>query len=374
MALETFTRYFFAHDRLNYARMIPVYLADMKSLQKSDASIYDEFLQGNWVVNKNPYVPLYSIGADHGLEQINCAMKVSGGLVGITLNPSARTKFFLISPELARLAGEAQQMAGVLPNTRIHHHDLSTSILERHERNIEKLTSTLRSFTNPFAEDSEDLFNLVTKAVMPDEVQDDLCSQSEIGRMMFDVFVAERIKTGKTNLWFPMKKRRLNTWKCFGKSIRVKSGEQVVELKEDRSLFARMLVVSKSRPDINLKESIGKYEFSVVPRSLFAADGTMLHCSIKSKLMTILEKLPLDEVPSLDQTDENAAGISTSSQSTVTVGIAEFDIAIAKLEVTLVDAMATVQSMGKPEWIKNCSQLTSSAVYSCNIMTIVRCI
>ena len=52
MALETFTRYFFAHDRLNYARMIPAYLADMKSLQKSDASIYDELLQGNWVVNK----------------------------------------------------------------------------------------------------------------------------------------------------------------------------------------------------------------------------------------------------------------------------------------------------------------------------------
>ena len=41
----------------------------------------------------------------------------------------------------------------------------------------------------------------------------------------------------------------------------------------------------------------------------------------------------------------------------MTVGITESDIAIAKLEVTLVDAMATVQSMGKPEWIKNCSQL-----------------
>ena len=41
----------------------------------------------------------------------------------------------------------------------------------------------------------------------------------------------------------------------------------------------------------------------------------------------------------------------------MTVGIAESDIAIAKLEVTLVDAMATVQSMGKPEWIKNCTQL-----------------
>ena len=51
-----------------------------------------------------------------------------------------------------------------------------------------------------------------------------------------------------------------------------------MEPKEDRTFFARMLVVCKSRPDINLKESICKYEFSVVPRSLFAADGILLLC------------------------------------------------------------------------------------------------
>ena len=48
----------------------------------------------------------------------------------------------------------------------------------------------------------------------------------------------------------------------------------MVELKEDRSLFARMLVVCKSRPEVNLKESIGKHEFPAVRRSVFAADGT----------------------------------------------------------------------------------------------------
>ena len=51
-ALELFTKYFFAHDRLNYTRMIPVYLAEMKSLQKSDPDIYSEVLDGNWIVNK----------------------------------------------------------------------------------------------------------------------------------------------------------------------------------------------------------------------------------------------------------------------------------------------------------------------------------
>ena len=98
-ALETLTKYFFAHDRLNYACMIPVHLAKVKSLGEFDDSMYDSLCKvANWVVNKNQCVLFCSIGANHGLEQINCTMKVSGRLVGITLNSSAHTTFFLISP------------------------------------------------------------------------------------------------------------------------------------------------------------------------------------------------------------------------------------------------------------------------------------
>lgn len=50
-SLEIFTRYFFAHDRLNYARMIPLYLVEMKSLKTTDPDIEAEFQNGNWVVN-----------------------------------------------------------------------------------------------------------------------------------------------------------------------------------------------------------------------------------------------------------------------------------------------------------------------------------
>ena len=111
-ALEKFTKYYFAHDRLNYARMIPLYLAEMKALPLNDPDVYREFLDGNWVVNKNQSVPFCGLGADNGLEHINRSMKVSGRLVGITLNPSARAKFFLIAPELARLAEQAKDMQG----------------------------------------------------------------------------------------------------------------------------------------------------------------------------------------------------------------------------------------------------------------------
>ena len=88
-ALHSFTKYFFAHNDLNYSRMIPLYLAEMEELPRTDPEIYSEFLSGNWVVNKNQVVPFCAIGADHGREQVNRSMKVTGGLVGITLNQAA---------------------------------------------------------------------------------------------------------------------------------------------------------------------------------------------------------------------------------------------------------------------------------------------
>jgi len=69
--------------------------------------------------------------------------------------------------------------------------------------------------------------------------------------------------------------------------------DEAIELQEDRSLFSSLMVAGMStrKPDIDFKEAIGQYEFSVVPRSMFAQDGTMLHCSAKRALMTILVKL-----------------------------------------------------------------------------------
>ena len=99
-----------------------------------------------------------------------------------------------------------------------------------------------------------------------------------------------------------------------------------------------MMVICKSRPE-KLKEAMGVYEFSVVPRSMFAADGNMLHCSTKSALMSILEKLPSDRsVEQAEPTDQ----------------LANADV---QMKVSIVDGMAEVQALDKPDWIKTCSDL-----------------
>ena len=89
-----------------------------------------------------------------------------------------------------------------------------------------------------------------------------------------------------------MTKTSLKTWKTANKTTVVKGKSKTVQLKQDRNLFARLLIVTKSRSEINLREALGLYEFSSTPRCLFSGDGTILICQDKSKLANILEQYP----------------------------------------------------------------------------------
>ena len=96
-----------------------------------------------------------SLGADNALEHVNHSMKVSEQLISITLNPNARSKYFLIASELARLAEKAKETSGVSAcKTEKHHHSLSTAVRAHQEKNIKQLTTSFRNFTNPFLDET----------------------------------------------------------------------------------------------------------------------------------------------------------------------------------------------------------------------------
>ena len=137
-ALKSFTKYFFAYDRPNYVRMIPLHPAEMEVLPKSDPEIYEDFLSGNWVVNKNLDTAFCTFGA--ALERLNRKMKVSGGIAGITLNPNARVKFFLIAPELSQLSAQAKSiMAGVsFSRERFHHYTLTSAVAQNVKKDLKE--------------------------------------------------------------------------------------------------------------------------------------------------------------------------------------------------------------------------------------------
>ena len=51
-SLEKLCGLFFSQNRLKYAQYIPEYIAKMHELENSDPSIWQEFLQGNFCVEK----------------------------------------------------------------------------------------------------------------------------------------------------------------------------------------------------------------------------------------------------------------------------------------------------------------------------------
>ena len=163
-------------------------------------------------------------------------MKVTGGLVGITQNASARERLFLTAPELSRLAEEAHVMAASPTATRKEHHDLSLAVWTRQEENIAQLKSVLQSAINPMKYKDEDLTNIITKVVMPAEVQTDVCNQDDIGQRKYIKFVVERINTNVVSIW-ARRKVELKTWKSARKSVKHKLADQVVELKDDSHYF-----------------------------------------------------------------------------------------------------------------------------------------
>jgi hypothetical protein len=77
--------------------------------------------------------------------------------------------------------------------------------------------------------------------------------------------------------------KKLKTRKSARKSVKHKLAAQVVELKEDWPLFACILIVSRTRHEINVKKSIGPHKFTSFPRALFAVSGELLPCTDKNK-------------------------------------------------------------------------------------------
>ena len=78
--------------------------------------------------------------------------------------------------------------------------------------------------------------------------------------------------------------------------------DKVIELREERGLLTRFLSIQQKRPEImNLEEAIGEHEFSAVPRSLFASDGTLLLTSDKYELMKQTENIAVPNPQNVDE-------------------------------------------------------------------------
>jgi len=127
----------------------------------------------------------------------------------------------------------------------------------------------------------------------------------------------------------------------------VKVWDKTVDLKETKDLYERLMVLARSNRDIDQKQAIGTYEFTLTPRSLFSPDGAVLPCSDKSKLIHTLEKMVNTNTDLADQQEQpNDSTYSTTSDADHSRKIAVVDgMALVQKLSTKVAAMVTVKDL-----------------------------
>ena len=102
--------HFFAMDRTNYSRWLPVYLGDMHQLSVTEPEIHQEFMDGGHPISRSTQ-PFSQVWTDMALEQsVNLDSKSNGGIVGISLNPGALERWFLTVHEGAAITTRIKSM------------------------------------------------------------------------------------------------------------------------------------------------------------------------------------------------------------------------------------------------------------------------
>ena len=106
-----------------------------------------------------------------------------GGIRGLTSNEEALARFFLAAPEINSTVLEFNIMYDIDKSTskRGYHHQLTNATNHSLTENIKNLSTTLDSFGLSFEDSNDYVMNIVTKAIIPKEVEKDILNQKSEG-------------------------------------------------------------------------------------------------------------------------------------------------------------------------------------------------
>jgi hypothetical protein len=172
---------------------------------------------------------------------------------------------------------------------------------------------------NPFEIEQEELLSLASGVMVENDVADALLNAENLGEQQFLDFTKTNLLGENSDIFTKLKRNKLQTFSSTKKvSVMDKDGKKI-NIMLNRNLFARLLVIAKSRK-VDLKELLS-YSLGTYPLSLSTTTGGLVKTA-KSKLVEILE----DEA-----------------------GNPEVDMRGFNNNALIVDAMAVVQSM-KGKW------------------------
>ena len=253
----------------------------MKKLPKE---VLEEFLKGNHVMRHTPGI-WNAIWSDMYIE--STFMRYGhgpGGIVGITLQPSALKRWAYslhICTQLTKDVADLQDESTTQHHVKTHKEEMparkASDAIDR-QRLEEKLAMIIHQLEN---KECQDIINIATGRIAPKTVNVD--ESVEIGKQQMDEYKS----TWPDSFHKPLKKKVV-TMSALQKHAKV--GQMQVF---DPSLIYSRIMCLQQVHDINIRDVL-KHELSPVPPSLFEDNGEMRITKSKATLKKRLEV----EVPS----------------------------------------------------------------------------
>ena len=163
--------------------------------------------------------------------------------------------------------------------------DLDPTKCERYEKSVQNVITTVSTMLNPFDTERNSLISLASGFVVDDNVADSFLEAEQSGENQFLDFVQNNLISEEPDIFQPIKKNKLPTILNTKAGIKNSAGKET-GLKMSRNLFARLLLVAKSR-DVDM-QNVLSYCHGAYPLSLASVNGSLLKTA-KSKLAGILE-------------------------------------------------------------------------------------
>lgn len=287
----------FAYDRVNYARYLPAYLAQMRNLEGDHPAVYENFRSGGFSVQLAENNPFGRLPVDQTTEMtINKDTQTVGGTTKFSQKSAAVSRYFLTAEFRSGFLGHLRDMTRTRSSA-LHHSELQKPRIEKDEKNASAVAEVLENWINPF-EDSHELVCISTAATATPGVRDDLIEAYDKGEQAYTTFKAERLESDPPKQKFhdPLQKQKLKTFSNISQKRKTQTQGKTLILKTDRSLFGRIVVIAQSR-NLEMRE-VFRHPLGPLPWSLATPEGTPRKTP-KAVLAKHLQKLaaPADGLP-----------------------------------------------------------------------------
>lgn len=286
---EEIIPWFFAYDRINYARYLPVYLLEMLNLEKTHPLVNKYLHNGEFVAQRQNVYGFSGIAMDQTIEQTaNRDSKTKGGLTGISRNPNAVHRWMLSHHLRAQISLSCENLAGINSRKRSKK-DLDKTQNLKEEMMISNVLATISSMINPFSWPEEGLVNISSGVLASNDIQEDLLGAKISGNDAYKSYCDQRLfNDGELDIFSTISQQKLLTFSDSNRLPNSKTDLKAGIFKGTTNILAR--IISMGQTSTSELKNIMSYNLTPYPPSIANPDGSIVKTN-KAALMHSLLKL-----------------------------------------------------------------------------------